>query len=147
MKLADVLQNKIEKAEEDIRAIDERLAKALGLMVELEDNVVEKQEELTRVESQIGQLSRQNMQLDERLQRLRLSVEAKGADRLAQAGDLRLESFPAVVDGRPIDDDAEDAVLTLDAVAEEDEAMEPSDLPPKRRKAVHSALKGLGRNL
>ncbi len=76
MKLVDVLRDKIEKAEEDIRVIDDRVGKALGYMVELEDEVVQKQTELDRVETQIGQLSRQNQQLDDRMQRLRLAMEA-----------------------------------------------------------------------
>ncbi len=151
MKLVDVLRDKIEKAEEDIRVIDDRVGKALGYMVELEDEVVQKQTELDRVETQIGQLSRQNQQLDERLQRLRLAMEAKGAERLVQSAELRLESFPPVVDSKAIEEDDADDVLTLDAIADEDDD-EPTAMPvppetTKRRGAVQAAFKGLARNI
>ena len=151
MKLVDVLRDKIEKAEEDIRVIDDRVGKALGYMVELEDEVVQKQTELDRVETQIGQLSRQNQQLDERMQRLRLAMEAKGAERLVQSAELRLESFPLVVDSKAIEEDDADDVLTLDAVADEDDdeptAMPVPPEPAKRRGAVQAAFKGLARNI
>ena len=100
MKLVDVLRDKIEKAEEDVRSIDDRIGKALGFMVELEDNVVQKQTELDRVENLIGQLSRQNAQLDERMQRLRMTMEAKGAERLVKSAGLRLESLPTPSGGQ-----------------------------------------------
>ena len=154
MKLVDVLRDKIEKAEEDIRVIDDRVGKALGYMVELEDEVVQKQTELDRVETQIGQLSRQNQQLDERIERLRLAMEAKGAERLVQSAELRLESFPTVVESEVIEEQDEDDVLTLDAVANDDED-EDEDAPKatpapaeaaKRRNAVQSAFRGLSRN-
>ena len=105
MKLVDVLRDKIEKAEEDVRAIDDRIGKALGFMVELEDNVVQKQTELERVENLIGQLSRQNEQLDERMQRLRMTMEAKGAERLVKSAGLRLEALPTIVEPKAIEDD------------------------------------------
>ncbi len=147
MKLVDVLRDKIEKAEEDIRVIDDRLGKALGYMVELEDDVVQKQTELDRVETQIGQLGRQNQQLDERMQRLRLAMEAKGAERLVQSAELRLESFPAVVESEAFED--EDDVLTLDTVEDEGEPTTVSMAPEatKRRGVVQAAFKGLGRNI
>ena len=151
MKLVDVLRDKIEKAEEDIRVIDDRVGKALGYMVELEDEVVQKQTELDRVETQIGQLSRQNQQLDERIERLRLAMEAKGAERLVQSAELRLESLPPVIDSEAIRPDAADDILTLDAIADEDNSeLTAMPVPPetaKRRGAVQAAFKGLARNI
>ncbi len=151
MKLVEILRDKIEKAEEDIRVIDDRVGKALGYMVELEDEVVHKQTELDRVETQIGQLSRQNQQLDERLQRLRLAMEAKGAERLVQSAELRLESLPLVVESEAIEQDNADDVLTLDAIADEDKGEQTAMPVPletaKRRGAVQAAFKGLARNI
>ena len=153
MKLVDVLRDKIEKAEEDVRAIDDRIGKALGFMVELEDNVVQKQTELERVENLIGQLSRQNEQLDERMQRLRMTMEAKGAERLVKSAGLRLESLPTILEPKAIEDDDEDEddILTLNAIAADDEdeptadSMSPETI--KRRSAVQAAFKGFSRNI
>ena len=119
-------------------------------MVELEDNVVQKQTELDRVENLIGQLSRQNEQLDERMQRLRMTMEAKGAERLVKSAELRLESFPSILESEAIEaeDEDEDDILTLDAIADQDDPTA-TPMPPetvKRRSAVQAAFKGLGRN-